>query len=242
MSQVHVTFADTYGLKFEPGIIAKRCLDKNRPQTSSKVGKLLDQYKKDFSTQEMRAKEPANFVERIDAIIAQTKLAPILNCRARLAKTPGFSYELRFQDPALGNQSMQVVTEEVGSGSNRILKKILEFNLTKSAENVIFVYLHEMTHICQAQEFEETYRRFDADPKNKELLGDIYRAKLFGEIEAFFVMNLAYTELLKDSTAICEIQEAGENLAKIYGESEDEILGGTFAQNYFWLFGVLQRK
>lgn len=147
--------------------------------------------------------------------------------------TTGFSYALKFQDPKLGNLSMQVTTEEENNSASRTFKKTLEFNLIKSVQKVIFVYLHELTHICQASEFERIYANYKADPKNTERIGDVYRQRILGEIEAFYTMNLAYSELVKFSSELCEeeqIQSSQPSISEGYIQSEEDLLNGSFAQ------------
>lgn len=221
-----------FNLTFEPGIIAAQCRSK-KESLKSEVGGLLDRLQREYATKEARIKNPEKFVASIDFIISKTRLAPILMCRDQLNATAGFSYALKFQDPKLGNLSMQVTTEEENNSTGRTFKKTLEFNLIKSVQKVIFVYLHELTHICQAPEFERIYTSYEADPKNTERIGDVYRQRILGEIEAFYTMNIAYTELVKFSSKLCEeeqIQSSQPSISEGYIQSEEALINGSFAQ------------
>lgn len=222
--------ATRFGLNFEPGAIASVC--QNPSYSKTEIGDQLNQLIQDFSSKEARIKNPDKFVSAIDAVLSKTNLAPILKCRDQLNRTPGFIYALKFQDPSRGNLSMQVTTEEIGIGSEKKLKKTLEFNLIKSVEKVIFVYLHELTHICQAPEFEIIYSNYEADSHNSELVGDIYRQKILGEVEAFLTMNLAYTELVKFTPALCMENGSAKSptISEGYVDSENSLLDGSFAQ------------
>jgi hypothetical protein len=220
------------GLRFEPGAIASACRANTPPATRTEIGDQLEKLIRDFSSAETRINSPEKFVAEIDAVLAKTRLAPILKCREQLNNSQGFAYALQFQDPARGNLSMKVTTEKIRVGSTKKLKKILKFNLVKSVEKVLFVYLHELMHVCQAPELEEFYSRYDADPQNLDFKGDVYRQRLLGEIEAYLVMNLAYTELVKYTPSLCV--ESGSTrrptISEEYLESENALLNGSFAQ------------
>lgn len=257
-----VTSAELVNVSFKPGLIESQCSSKLLENTSvSDLGDSLKKLQQEYSTTRSRTEQPEAFVASIDAAISKSKFAPLLECRNHLAKTPGFSYQLVFQDPSHGDLSMQVRQEKgkVVSG-NSITNVILYFNLIKTVERVIFVYLHELTHVCQAidstniyNEYEASKKLFSKDelkaippegPTKKSLDGNLdtrysqldlalkkaFQNNFLNEIKAFYIMQLAYTEFVKASPNLCTNSFESKELAESYMASERRLIDGIFAQ------------
>ena len=220
------SLANRFGFELEPGVIERECLSGQKaPQ--SEIGDQIEALISKYNNKYTRIDHPEDFVADLDAVIAKTKFAKVLNCRNIVNNTSGYRYAISFQDHMLGNQSMSV--EPSGRAGDRTIT--LNFNLVKSVQKVIFVYLHELTHVCQAIESDPIERRYQASGASAE---EYFQDRLFGEIEAFSTMNLAFSEFSKYSHSICEepaAQAAGIDIAKYYIGSENNWLNGTFAQS-----------
>lgn len=197
-------------------IINKSCLQLPTSAVDTEFSRLLNQIQNDFKDQDTRIKNPHEFVAALDEVISHSEFAYLLKCRNAIAQH-GYTYHLNFQNPSDGDQSMSVLT----NGQN----VTLNFNLTKSVQRVLFVYLHEMTHVCQT-----------AERENSESIGDYVRFSLFGEVEAFYNMQLAYRKFVSISPTLCMAHGTSSdsskgNLNEAYLDAERKIEQGIFAQS-----------
>lgn len=230
--------AHPFNLPFLPGVIQNSCTLPQRPATS-KVGREIEQLIQNFRNLEDRIKNPQAFVDALDEVLLKTKLAPILKCRDKLKAKTGLNYELRFQDPSLGNQAMNFGRIEERSGNGTNLKQILEFNLVKGVGLVIFVYLHELTHVCQAMEMQWLSSLYSFS-KDENFIRNYVQMSMLGEIEAFYVMTLAFSELSAQAPGLCHEPNAyGVTLGTIYQAYEKALLRGHFAQQIVYDYASL---
>lgn len=226
----------------ELGAIERVCIQQKAQRNSAptELGKMLDSVQSRFIDEDRRAKDPALFVAALDEIIRRSEFAYILDCRERLNKDPKFSYQQRFQDRSLGDQSMAIQptynTLPDGSLHTAIT---LKFNLTKSVQRVLFVYLHELTHLCQMPEatrltsnFTKAYEKGTNFEEADEARGKHIRHRILGEIEAYYIMQLAYTSFVKQSPRLCEeaAPTPDPKFYETYTVSENALVAGTFAQ------------
>lgn len=197
-------------------LIERTCTQAAKPEPQSELSVLLNKVQEDFKDQETRVKNPTAFVAALDNVIAHSEFANIINCRESI-KQYGYTYQISFQDPAQGDQSMSVDTN-----GNKVT---LNFNLTKSVQRVLFVYLHEMTHVCQTPERERSAS-----------VGDYVRFSMFGEVEAFFNMQLAYRKFLPLCPRLCQAYGTSSDspqghLSEAYIDGERRLERGEFAQS-----------
>ena len=81
-----------------------------------------------------------------------------------------------------------------------------------------------MSHVCQ-----------HAERMGSATIGDAVRFSMFGEIEAFYNMLLAYREFLPLSPQLCQdrglnIKDAKDKLSSFYIDMEKSLENGSFAQ------------
>lgn len=112
---------------------------------SHKISKLHNQ----FGSQKQREEAPEKLISLLDGILLSSPFSSIIKCKEQIKSDPNFDFRIKFQDVSEGNQNMAVKTDYLGSGEELITRLNLEFNLVKSAQRVLFVYLHEMVHVCQ---------------------------------------------------------------------------------------------
>jgi len=167
------------------------CEKKSPAVPATELSGLLEKLQNDYANQEARVKDPTGFVAALDNVIAHSDFAGIPQCRDKIRQA-GYTFAMEFQNPADGDQSMAIETIEK--------KTTMYFNLTKSVQRVLFVYLHEMTHVCQVLESD-----------SQSTVGDTARFSIFGEIEAFLHMNLAYRYFLPMSPRLCQAEGTGSD-------------------------------
>jgi len=214
--------------------INRACSQKK--ETTSALGKLIDKTMAEFSSQDARVMNAKQFISALDQIIAKSSFSYLLQCRENLKQTDGFSYKLIFQDPKLGNQSMGINPYYSRTNGKVLVDIELEFNLTKAANSVLFVYMHELQHLCQAVEAAKI-----ATPHlgSKKSSADEIRFRLFGEVESFYTMQMAYRSLVQESTKLCGF-EPNEHppdvdaFYEIYAGSEKQLDKGMYAQFIVW--------
>jgi hypothetical protein len=194
-------------------LIRRVCQQPTPPASQTELGRLLEKVQDDFKDEDARVKKRESFVKALDEVIARTSLARIARCPEEIAME-GYSYKLSFHDPAEGNKNMTV-----GQNGKEVT---LTFNLTKSVQRVLFTYLHEMTHVCQAPRL-----------RTSTSVGEVVRLKMQGEVSAYYNMLLAYRELLPLSPRLCRDEggRAGPDpLHDFYLEMEKSLEDGSFAQ------------
>lgn len=253
------------------------CANKAAPDnTQTDIYKMIDKMLVDFKDQNQRVKNRVQFVSALDQIIANSKFAYLLKCRDDLNAMKDFSYELVFQDLKRGNDSMAINPVYSASRSTGLISTQiqLEFNLVKAANSVLFVYMHELKHVCQAVEAAKLYsntfnieRTLSAQETNQynalvktqkikttgifptpklqkldDAIADENRFRYFGEVEAFYTMQLAYRSLVQVNKKLCGYETWQHppdvaNFYDIYVGTERGLSAGIFAQPI--VFGYL---
>jgi len=199
-------------------LIRETCSQPNRssPVVSNELAVLLNKVQDDFKDRESRIKNKEAFVFALDQVLTKSKFAQIAECRQGI-EGHGYKYMLRFIDPLEKDAVMAV---EKTSDK----KVILHFNLNKPVQRVLFTYLHEMSHVCQIPEM-----------LGSRSVGDVIRLSMFGEVEAFHNMSLAYREFLSLSSRLCreegiEKDAPSSPLFEFYIGQENSMTKGSFAQ------------
>ncbi len=252
--------------------IQKACTTpaQNSHKQGSSFSLLIEDVRRKFGRADARIANPRGFVASLDNVIAQSSFASTLKCRENLQKF-GLVYHLRFLEPTLGEGSMYIQSRAViaispGVDPEEIANPeavTLYFDLNKSVEKVFFVYLHELTHVCQAPNLEHLYvdfqkalgklsaekraawknfesSEFTEDPFPPELKqvdearGNLARALMYGEIEAFYKMQLAYRDWVPQAPALCYEANQGPRdspLYMAYVNTETQLSRGFFAQS-----------
>lgn len=199
------------GLAYKAGVVARECAPGAPAPSPSPLGLAIDALETRWGSAAARARDPRGFVAALDHVISLSRFAPLLACRA--AVSPRYAYRVSFQPVARGEQDM-----EVGVSGRRLT---LSFNLVKSVSRVLFVYIHELTHVCQTREND---RLFDEGRR-----AAIAQGFFLDEIEAFHMMDLAFVDFSRASHAVCA--EPGDSeFFKVYTDDEADLLGGVFAQ------------
>ena len=214
------------------------------PATSdTPLSRAFDQAISRFATREARALAPRAYVEALDAVLANSPYAELLNCQT------GLPYELAFQDPQNGDADMFVSADYGPLGE--ITKIELSLNLVKPVSVALFTYLHELVHVCQKRQSQDLLRRYFAvrgklKPRERYYYSTrkdahargvrnleyeaaeavVARENYVGEIEAFHAMYLAYLEFIPQGlTRLCT-----EPSYRHYAQMEADLVAGQFAQ------------
>lgn len=211
------------------------CSNKTSLADQSEVSQLIDKLLTNYKSQEQRVKNRSQFVAALDQIISKTEFAYLLDCRNNLNKSKNFSYELVFQDLGRGNDSMSTNSFYLSRSDGSLFTNVqLEFNLVKAANSVLFVYMHELKHVCQAVEAAKL-RAQVLKQSNENTIGDEIRFGYFQEVEAFYTMQLAYRSLVQKNKKLCGYNswEHPPDLSafyEMYVKSEISLAKGAFAQ------------
>lgn len=219
--------------------IQKNCSSENREQST--LSSLLETFQDKFKDVEYRNQHPAEMVRALDEIIYQSPFASILKCRDDLIFS-NHIYNITFLNPSDEDQTMSVETLPRASGISMVN---LGFSTKKSAQNILFVYLHELTHVCQINTLEEKLTASVNSTEGREAIADFYRYQRFQEVEAFYKMHEAYKFLTAKSPRLCMEEsnlEPGEDakLFPSYAEGFEEIDRGTFAQQIILAYHLFE--
>ncbi len=211
-----------------------------------------------YASEAQRRGNPETFVQTLDAVIAQSPFNHLLECRDRLRADPGFSYGLHFLGEDEGTM-MSVSRRREFQGLSARVSVTLNFNLKASPQKVLFVYLHELTHVCQDHRWAELHRQYDllqslppafmggmgvnpyvprcldeeqVSRPMPEVRADYERHRKLGEVEGFFTMVQAYTHFTSVDPAYCH-EGTGDHPGMMNGymEMENKINQGFFAQD-----------
>jgi hypothetical protein len=113
-----------------------------------------------FSTEAQRRADPVSYVQAMDRMISSGPFKSLLDCRDRLKADPQFRYNLRFlRENEDGTMLVRRTRQNEGSGA-RVSIELL-FNLKGSPQKIFFVYIHELTHVCQDYRWADLQAKFD---------------------------------------------------------------------------------
>lgn len=123
----------------------------------TRLGQALNDLQDRFQTVESRLAQPEKFVEALDEVIRESDYANILECRDRILKDPRFDFEIKFMDPD-DNSSMRVDSKYSRVSTNEVHTRAhLVFDIKNDVQGVLFVYLHELTHLCQGHRLSQLW-------------------------------------------------------------------------------------
>lgn len=196
--------------------IRAACAAGPRAFPASELGNRLEAVQNDFPTVQARVADPAGYMEALDRVIAASDYAYLLDCRGAAP------YSVVFNDVAAGEGTMSVHPKVSSAGALTGVE--MRFDLVKNVQRGLIVYIHELTHVCQAPELARRMGRRDE--------GAVSRWHVFGEIEAYARMAEAFAALVRHSARLCR-EEGRANpgdLGEVYGEMMDTLAAGTHAQ------------
>ncbi len=222
MLALYFCFTSHAGAEENPHVasIHNYCVKQSTPQIQTDLSRMLDEIQEKYQHAENRSKYRKLYVAALDEIILNSEFAEILDCREKVHQH-GFVYRLAFLEPE-NDSPMQVRVNNI-PGLNRAVT--LMFSLVKSVQAALFIYLHELVHVCQ------TIERLAARA------GDFDRLAIFGEIEAFYKMTLAYRSFVPTSPGLCRSVHKDMKgtwvqhpLYESYLSAERSLEAGSFSQ------------
>lgn len=208
--------------------IIRICEGGKAPDFNAAIDSLVRENKSWFENADPENFDTHEAVAKYEALISRTSYAWLLQCPARL-EAMGIAYNIKFDA-----KDMWYVKHD------RYDDPTFTMGITKSREYVIsqFTYLHEMVHVCQRAEWLERDQRdpvpdsggSQVKPPSVVAADSSSQASLLGEIEAFHAMQMAYRELLRQSTALCLSPRHVLDPYRIYADGEVSLRNGSFAQ------------
>jgi hypothetical protein len=229
-------------------VISKNCVNKNLNETPVEF--------KNYVTESQRRADPNAYVQAMDALISKGPFKSLLECRDKLKSDNEFDYRLHFLEPSEGT-TMSVSRTRPMSGMQSTLMIQLSVNLKSSPQKVFFIYIHELTHVCQAHRWAKLHTNYDliealpqsftngagmmaAHPdcpqdskSSSQIKADYYRHRKFGEVEGFYTMTKAYQHYTELDPSFCHggKEDKNQNLFEGYLEMEKMIDQGYFSQD-----------
>ena len=113
-----------------------------------------------FSTESQRRANPSLYVQTMEKMIRNGPFKQLLDCRDQLQADPQFKYNLRFLGENEG-LTMSVKRNRKYEGLSARAAIELSFNLKSSPQRTLFVYIHELTHVCQAYRWADLQAKYD---------------------------------------------------------------------------------
>jgi hypothetical protein len=134
----------------------------NKPNTEaidSKLSSLLEKLQSDFKKPETRIENPDAYVTAMNEVIKASAYSYLLECPKTWESLKGHKYKIGFL-PVDSNAPMSVGPSDDGKELE------LKVNVSASTQRVLFGYMHELLHVCQAPNVEKIETEIARAQKN----------------------------------------------------------------------------